>query len=142
MLITNLTDAVFVPVQDRLYTASYANKVTYANYIDFIFTFSDPNDTAVTTIYAIRDPDGIIEPMEPVCSYTLAAGTQQTGESPARYFADQATQISNPWTATLLDYGGDDGILKINHDSRGYWGFIILFTTLGDGDVSVYAAYY
>ncbi len=133
----NLTGKVYVPRRDDL------SKLTYANYIDLVFTFNDADATAVVTIYAMRDPDGVISPLEPVCAYTLAAGAQQTGEATARYFADQGTLVSNPWDVTILDYDGSDGVFKITFDSRGYWGFIILFTTLSDDDnVSSYGAYY
>ncbi|RKY03545.1 MAG: hypothetical protein DRP56_11065 [Planctomycetota bacterium] len=135
--LANLTDKDYLPRHDNL------SDITYANYLDIICTFNDAAATAVIKVFAIRNPDGVLKPLEPVCSYTLAAGAQQTDDATARYFADQATEVANPWAVRLIDYGGADGVLKIEFDTKGYYAFIILFTTISaDDNVSSYCAYF
>jgi len=133
----NLTDKDYVPRNDDL------SLVSFANYLQMTFTFNDASATGVVTVYAIRHSSGVLSPLEPVCSYTILAGSQQAGETTERYWADQATVVSNPWSCVLYDNGGTDGVLKIQFDTRGYWAFVVLFTTVSSGDnISAYASYY
>jgi len=133
----NLTDKSYRPKFDDI------AQITFANYINLLFTFNDSSATGTVKVFAIRNPAGIIKPLEPVCVYTLTAGAQQTDDATARYFADQAVEVSNPWNCKIIDYGGTDGGLKIEFDGRGYYAFIVLFTTISaDDTVSAYAAYY
>ena len=135
--LANLTDKDYLPRNDDL------NDITYANYLDIVFSFNDASATAAVKVFAIRNPDGGIKPLEPVCSFTLAAGAQQTDDATARYFADQATEVANPWSVRLIDYGGTDGVLKIEFDTKGYYAFVILFTTVSaDDNISCYCVYF
>lgn len=114
----------------------------------FSFSFNDNAGTATVVIYGIKRPETTAEqaytPMEPIFSATLAAGTQQTGDTSARFFADTGVEAYDRWGETsIIDGQANNGVTKIQFDGRGYYAFVVLFTVVsGSDNVTCYATYY
>ena len=120
---------------------------TDSNGVQFTFSFNDNAGTGVAVIYGIKRAETaatqVITPMEQICSYTLAAGTQETGDSSARFYADTAVSVYDRWgIVSTRDAGGDNGVAKVLFDGSGYYAFVVLFTTISASDnISCYATY-
>ncbi|MCE5184565.1 MAG: hypothetical protein LLF76_00370 [Planctomycetaceae bacterium] len=132
---------LYVPKRETLRTVEAFRPVMHANYVQICFTCNDASATATATLYALRDPAGAISPLEPMGSYTLAAGGQVTDDE--RYIVDTVAEVTDVWEIKILDVAGADGVSKLEFDTRGYYGFLVLLTTISaDDNISCYAAYY
>jgi hypothetical protein len=118
------------------------------NIVKFSFTFNDSAGTGTVKIYGITRPDSTAAqaytPLEPICVHTLEAGTQETGDTVPRYYADYGVETSDYLgkVGTEDSTSGGNGVFKIVFDGEGYVGYIILFTAVkAEDNISVYGRY-
>lgn len=142
--LANYTAKSFIPSNINAYESQEGRD----NAVQFTFSFNDNAGTATVAIYGIKYGESaankLYTPLEPICVYSLTAGTQETGDSTARYYADTAVESADYWgNVEAMDASGDNGVSKIMFDGRGYYAFVVLFTAISSGDnVSCYASYY
>jgi len=142
----NLAGKAFIPTPEE--SLKHDQKEGFDNQVEFMFSFNDNAGTATVIIYAMRyaesTANSLYTAIEPVCTFTLEAGTMTTGEGTARYWADTAV-LTDYWgsTAVVNSTSGGNGQVKVSLDGRGRYAFIPLITVISAEDnVSCYASCY